>query len=122
MSSSEPSNIKGSTPGVQYVPPAKLKIYQIYEHDLDCLASGSISGLYLNFALTLLSIAVTLAVTLMSTRIASNYVYQGFVSACFASTISGLVLLALWWRARQHSRSIVAKLKRSKCPSNRRSK
>lgn len=93
----------------------ELKVYPIYEHDLDRLAQGEPTGLLLNFALFLLPISLTLLVALLTTTISSDRLYYTFVCVASITFISGLVLLLLWRRLHKNSKSLAAEI-RSRMP------
>ncbi len=104
---------KGQSPGpvIRHAPLGELRIYTVTEHELDAVARGSPASLFLNFALALLPIAVTLFATLATTTIPSDRLYTFFVCACLISLVSGLVLLALWWREHASAKKIVEQIK-----------
>ena len=100
------------TPPVMRVAPlGELKVYTIYEHELDDLARGRPSSLYLNFAILFLPIFVTLLVTLTTTTIASDRSFIAYVCVCVISLIAGVVLLALWVKSHRSSKSIVERIR-----------
>ena len=101
---------RGITPVIDHIPPAGLTFYTVVEQDLLALAQGSMSDIYLSFALALLSAALTLLVTLVSTPIASPKVFVTFTVSALAMAINGLVLLCLWWRGRQSTRSLLRRI------------
>ncbi len=88
-----------------------LSLFEITEHELNVLESGSPSSLFLNFALLLLSTAVSFLIALTSTTIASDRVFTVFVVIVVLGFISGLILLVLWWKNRQSTASIVARIR-----------
>ena len=92
MSGRKPGSQRGLTPIINHVTPAELKFYTVVEQDLIALAKGSASDLYLSFALSLLSAAVTLVVTLSTTKIESNRVYSTFVTCALVMAINGALL------------------------------
>lgn len=47
-------------PVIRHAPLGELKVYTIYEHELDSLAQGSPTSLLLNFALLLLPTSLSL--------------------------------------------------------------
>jgi hypothetical protein len=110
MSGKKPGAPRGLTPVINHIPPAELKFYTVVEQDLIALAKGSASDIYLSFALALLSAAATLAVTLLSTPIASVKVFVVFFVSALAMAINGLVLLGLWWRNHQSTGSILRRI------------
>ena len=109
MTSPKPG--KPVPPVIRYAPLGELKVYNVHEYELDELARGSPAALLLNFALALLPISITLAVTLATTTIQSVYYYAALVSVCAVTLISGLVLLGLWARQHATSKKIVETIK-----------
>lgn len=87
-------------PVIRVAPLGELKIWPVTEEELLQLEQGSPAELYLNFALSLLSVGASFLATLLATTIESVRVFIVFVIICVASVIAGVVLLALWWRGR----------------------
>ncbi len=58
---------------------AQLTIYEVSEIELETLAQGSANSIYLNFAIFLLSVSVSLIIALLTATIASNRVFTVFV-------------------------------------------
>ncbi|MDQ3814025.1 MAG: hypothetical protein M3347_08740 [Armatimonadota bacterium] len=98
-------------PVVRYALIGEIKIYMVQEGELDKLAHGSPESVYLNFALALLPISITLAVTLLTTTVQSDRVYQAFLIVCVTTFIIGALLLVLWWRSRQSSKKLIEEIK-----------
>ena len=98
-------------PGVRIAPLGELNVDMISESELETLAKGSTESIYLNFALTLVPTSVTLAVTLLTTTILSDRLFQGFVSIATITLIAGIVLLVLWLRNHVSSKNLVAQIK-----------
>jgi hypothetical protein len=103
-------------PVVRIAPLNELKAYIVSEHELDALARGSTGALFLNFALSLLPIALTLIVTLSTTPIESNRLFQTFVSIATITFIAGMLLLLLWVREHKNARSLVEQIKSRMSP------
>ena len=96
MSGRKPGLSRGLTPVINHIPPAELKFYTVVEQDL--------------IALALLSAAITLVVTLLSTPIASIKVFVAFTVSALGMAINGLVLLSLWRRNHQSTGSILRRI------------
>jgi hypothetical protein len=111
MSARRRSDGSPPPPVFRYVPLGELKVYQVQEHELELLASGSPSSVYLNFALCLLPVGVTLIVTLATTNIPSDRLFLTFVAVATVSLIAGLVLLLLWWRNYRGAKLLLAEIK-----------
>ncbi len=98
-------------PVIRYAPLGQPNVYQVYEHELDALAQGGQGSLFLNFALFLLGVAVTVIATLWSTTIPSDRVYTTFVLVALVTGIAGVVLFALWWKTHQSSTNLITLIK-----------
>jgi hypothetical protein len=98
-------------PVIHIAPLGELKAYTVHEHELDTLSRGSTASVFLNFALFLLPISVTLVVALLTTTIESDRLFQAFVSLAAITFIVGAILLILWWREHKSSRSLVREIK-----------
>jgi hypothetical protein len=111
MAARKRSDERPPPPVVRVAPLAELRAFTVSEHELDALARGPAGSLFLNFALFLLPISVTIVVTLLTTTIASDRLFQGFFSVAVITAIAGIILLCLWWREHRSSRSLVADIK-----------
>ena len=98
-------------PVIRHAPLGELRVYTIHEHELEGLARGSPASLFLNFALALLPVSITMMVTLATTTISSDRLYVFFVCVCLISFLSGLVLLGLWFTNRTSSKKMIAQIK-----------
>jgi len=85
-------------PAIRIAPLGELRFWIISEDELKQFEQGSPAGLYLNFSLTLVSMGLSFLITLLSTPISSDRTFAVFVIVTVLSMISGLVLLALWYR------------------------
>lgn len=94
----------------------RLTIYEVSESELDVLERGSPDSIYLNFAIFLLSSAVSLSLSLSVTTIPSDRTFAVFVLVTLVGYIAGLVLLALWCRNRR-SVSKVVEVIRNRLPA-----
>ena len=88
-----------------------LDLYEITNYELDILATGSPSSLFLNFAIFLLSTATSFLVALLSTDISSNRIFCIFTIVVVIGYISGVILLLLWLRNRKSISKIIKKIK-----------
>jgi hypothetical protein len=98
-------------PVVQVAPLGQLNAYTVYEHELDALARGSSGSLHLNFALPLLSLFVGFVVTLSTSKIESDRLFQSFLTVTVICAIAGVILLVLWWREHRSSRHLISEIK-----------
>lgn len=104
-------------PIIRHAPLGELKVYTVYEHELESLAEGSPASLLLNFALVLLPISLSLFANLVLTPVPEGRIYQAFVCISTITLISGVVLLALWFNLRTASKAIVRTIKNRMPPA-----
>jgi hypothetical protein len=79
----------------------RLTIYEVSESELDILEKGSPDSIYLNVAIALLSAAVSLTATLLTSKVESSAAFVVFVVITVVGFVGGLVLLLLWSRSRK---------------------
>jgi hypothetical protein len=89
---------------------ARLTIYEVEESELEILAQGSPDSLYLNFAILLLSVAISFLISLLTATI-SNKVFTIFVVIATVGFIVGAFLLILWVKKRKSVSELVKKIK-----------
>lgn len=77
----------------------RLTIYEVSEFELDTLERGSPDSIFLNIAIALLSSAISLLVTLLTTTIESMRTFVVFVVCVVVGFVIGVILLILWWRS-----------------------
>ena len=94
---SEPSFL----PEIRRVRFERLTIYEVSESELDTLERGSPDSLYLNIAIALLSVAVSLTATLLTATIKSLAIFVVFVVCTVVGYVGGILLLLLWRRTRR---------------------
>lgn len=88
-----------------------LNIYEISESELEILERGSPDSVLLNFAIFLLSVAVSFTIALSTTTIRSDRVFYVFVLVALVGFVIGLLLLFIWRRNRQSLASVVAAIR-----------
>lgn len=93
----------------------RLTIYEVSDRELDLLERGSPDSLFLNFAIALLSIAISLSVTFATTKIESDRNFIVLVLITIVGYVIGLFLLILWFRNHK-SVLTVAKTIRERLP------
>ena len=97
-------NAQPSTPQPEFLPEIRrarfdrLTIYEISDSELEILERGSPVSIYLNFAIFLLSSAISVTVTLLVTEIESDRMYEFFVVVTVVGYIIGALFLLLWWK------------------------
>ncbi len=88
-----------------------LSLYEVTESELNDLTTGGNGSLFLNFAIFFLSMALALLIALKTTTISDNRTFDVFVLATLVSSVAGVVLLVLWWKSWESTRSVVARIK-----------
>ena len=93
-----------STPQPAFLPEIRrgrfdrLTIYEISDSELEILERGSPGSTYLNFAIFLLSSALSFTATLLATTIASDRTYTSFMVIAVVGYVIGTLLLFMWWK------------------------
>jgi hypothetical protein len=93
-----------------------LNIYEISEAELEILERGSPDSIYLNFAIFLLSVALSFVISLSTTTIVSDRIYYAFVLVTAVAAILGAFFLVLWRRNHQSVASVVAAIRKRMPP------
>ena len=89
-----------------------ISIYEIKEEELDTLERGVYTDIHLNFAIFLLSSALTSAGTLASANFNSHIWEIVFAFVCVGGLIGAIVLFAMWRSTRKPVKRIIEKIRR----------
>ncbi len=85
-----------------------VDLYEIKDSELDLLEKGSPAGLYLNFAIFLLSIAFSALAALCTTMTFKYALMQTvFVVVLVVGILLGVLLLILWYRGRKDVAEVI---------------
>lgn len=106
----------GSTPAITRAAVGSVCIYDVTEGELEILKQGSPNSIFLNFAIFLLSAALTIFVTLMVTT-TSQTVFIILVIVLFIALIGGAFLMILWKVSRNSFSATIIKIESRKKPS-----
>jgi hypothetical protein len=98
--SNEPPSSYSFSPAIRRARVQTLTIYEVSDGELDLLERGSPDSLYLNFAIFLLSSAISFIIALLTTVPFSQMVTIIFVAFTIIGLIVGVFLLLLWRRSR----------------------
>ncbi len=88
-----------------------LSLYEVTESELQDLERGGPASLFLNFAIFLLSTAISFLVALLSTDIKSTKIFIVFVLVTLVGFVGGGILLLIWNRSRQSTKEIIQRIK-----------
>jgi hypothetical protein len=89
----------------------RLTIYEISEDELELLVRGAPDSVLLNFAIFLLSAAVSFLTALLTTTIDSDRLFVVFVIFTVAGFVIGSIMMALWWRGRRSVSSLIESIR-----------
>jgi hypothetical protein len=88
----------------------ELTLYDVEESELELLAQGSPDSLYLNFAIFLLSAAVSFLTSLLTAAL-SDRIFTVFLVITCLGFIVGIFLLVIWLKKRRSISSLVQKIR-----------
>lgn len=88
-----------------------VDLYEVKEHELEVLENGDTNSIYLNFAIFLLSSAVSCVLAISTATFVSELIQYCFLFVTIIGFIGGLFLLILWWRGRKSIKTIVSRIK-----------
>lgn len=95
---------------VRVAPLGELRAYTISEHELELLAQGSPASDLLTVGLCLLSAALTVLATLLSTALPFLQLVL-FFSSLLILLISGAICALLGWRGRKSTKILVDQIR-----------
>lgn len=98
-------------PAVRRAPFGELTLYEITESELELLERGPPDSLFLNFAISLLSVAISLSVTFATSTIPSDRAFMVLVLLTIVGYVAGLLLLILWWRTHRSKLAVAAAIR-----------
>lgn len=87
-----------------------VNIYEVSESELELLKNGSSNSLFLNFAIFLLSSALTLLVSLFTVDIINQITLIIFIILLIIFTIASVLLLLLWNQERKKFKKEIYKI------------
>ena len=85
-------------PAIRRVRIKQLTIYEISDDELKSLEAGSPASIYLNFAIFLISTAISFLVSLVTSTFPSDHIYMIFVLVIAVFFVIGFFLFILWFR------------------------
>jgi hypothetical protein len=88
-----------------------VDLYEIKDTELELMERGSPADLQLNFAIFLLSLAISGVCALATATFKSPKVEIAFMVATFCGGFMGLYLLVAWWRNRTSLRDVCKRIR-----------
>ncbi|MBL0316984.1 MAG: hypothetical protein IPP69_14960 [Flavobacteriales bacterium] len=99
--SSNDSNKEGEIIKVKRARYDSLELFDVSENELTTIERGSPSSTYLNFAIFLLSIAISFLTTLLTVDLKENQtLFTVFTVICVLGFMVGLILIGIWYRSK----------------------
>lgn len=99
-------------PAIRRARVEELRIYEVSEAELDLLERGAPDSILLNFAIALISMALSLSVTFATASIESIRTFCVLVILTVAGYIAGAVLAVLWWTNRRSVTSVSDRIRK----------
>lgn len=92
----------------------KIVLYEITENNLTELEKNSVSDLYLEFGIALISIFVSFLCSFfgIDAKTSPHYYYFAII-VCILSGVISIVLLFLWYRTRKNRKDIFKRIRES---------
>jgi len=90
----------------------KLTIYEISDSELDLLEKGMPRSIFLNFAILLLSVAVSFTIALCTSNVPAGKVFTSFLVVLVIGYVGGFLLLILWLKDYQSASAIVCAIRK----------
>lgn len=88
-----------------------VDLYEVKENELELLENGEPTGLQLNFAIFLLSIAFSGILTLCTATFTQPILQNTFLFVSIIGVIVGLYLLLMWWKGRKSIKTVIQTIK-----------
>jgi len=88
-----------------------VDLYEVKENELDILEKGESDGIFLNFSISLISLATTGITALATATFINRTVENTFLFVSIVGITGGILLLILWYRGRKSIKSVITKIK-----------
>lgn len=110
--SSNDSNKEGEIVKVKRARYDSLELFDVSENELTIIERGSPSSTYLNFAIFLLSIAISFLTTLLTVDLKENQtLFIVFTVICVLGFMVGLFLIIIWYRSKNEFDEVLKKIR-----------
>ncbi|WP_339870391.1 hypothetical protein [uncultured Algoriphagus sp.] len=89
-----------------------LELFEVSESELTIIERGSPSSTYLNFAIFLVSIAISFLTTLLTVDLKDNIVlFTVYLVICVIGFMVGIFLTILWIRSKNEFSDVIKKIR-----------
>lgn len=110
--SSNDSNKEGEIVKVKRARYDSLELFDVSENELTIIERGSPSSTYLNFAIFLLSIAISFLTTLLTVDLkGSQTLFTVFTVISVLGFMVGLLLIIIWYRSKNEFDEVLKKIR-----------
>ena len=99
-------------PRIRRAPIRALNIYEVSDAQLESLERGSPDSVFLNFAVFLLSLALSFTVTIITTTIGSVLALVFFCVIIVVGYAGGVLLLIVWLWTHKSSKHVIQEIRR----------
>ena len=96
----EPDSGDEFVPTIRRARLQRLTIYEVEESELGILERGSLDSIFLNVAIALLAMSVSLSATLLTAQFTSDRAWILFLVITVVGYVAGVIMLLVWWRGR----------------------
>ena len=110
-----PRKQKHLDPAIHHVPLGRLRVFHISEAQLEELERGSTESIYFNFAIGVLSVAISFTATLATATFTSDRAFYVAVIIMVIGYLAGAVLFRLWFVDRKSLKRVSSEI-RSRIP------
>lgn len=90
----------------------EIAIFEVSESELEQLEKGNSADLFLQFSISLLSIAVSITLSMLTATFNNKHLETVFISLCIISYILGILLMALWYKSHFSIRKLIQKIRK----------
>ena len=88
-----------------------VNIYEVTESELNSLESGGKGGVYLDFAIAGVSIAITCLTALFTCSFKQSWMFDIFICLSIVGFWGGILLLILWHHESKSVKKVIATIK-----------
>lgn len=88
-----------------------LKVHQITDEELNKMEQGSSHSILLNIGISVISIAISFLISLLTTKIESDRLFIVFVLITISFFLAGIILVIIWWIQREPLKRLIQEIR-----------